>query len=155
MVLSFVRYLLVGCFLLSSYFLFFFSVFHNGPFAVFSSCAHGAQLKYDVWIFWETRIVSTKLFKISYRRKKKVWFSWSGGANGGWKRVACLWSETRTQPLYSIRARHKLPLDPSLFYTCTFAAMLSCIRKKRAAYWRGPCLNPSVNFNTPYAAFSW
>ena len=155
MVLSFVRYLLVGCFLLSSYFLFFFSVFHNGPFAVFSSCAHGAQLKYDVWIFWETRIVSTKLFKISYRRKKKVWFSWSGGANGGWKRVACLWSETRTQPLYSIRARHKLPLDPLLFYTCTFAAMLSCIRKKRAAYWRGPCLNPSVNFNTPYAAFSW
>ena len=50
---------------------FFFPVFHNDPFAVFSSCAHGAQLKYDVWIFWETRIVSTKLFKISYRRKKK------------------------------------------------------------------------------------
>jgi len=70
MVLSFVRYLLEGCFPLSSHFL-FFSVFHNDPFAVFSSCAHGAQLKYDVWIFWETRIVCTKLFKISYRRKKK------------------------------------------------------------------------------------
>lgn len=67
MVLSFVRYLLEGCFPLSSHFL-FFSVFHNGPFAVFSSCA---QLKYNVWIFWETRIVSTKLFKISYGRKKK------------------------------------------------------------------------------------
>lgn len=140
---------------LSSLSLFFFFVFHNGPFAVFSSCAHGTQLKYDVWIFWETRIVSTKLFKISYRRKKKVWFSWSCGADGGWKRVACLWSETRTQPLYSTRTRHKLPLDPLLFYTCTFTAVLSFIRKKRAAYWRRTCLNPSINFCTPYAAVSW
>lgn len=37
-------------------------------------------------------------------------------------------------PLYSIRTRHKLPLDPLLFYTCTFRAVLSYIRKKRAAY---------------------
>ena len=154
MVLSFVRYPLEGCFPLSSHFLFFPPVFHNDPFAVFSSCAHGAQLKYGVWIFWETRIVSTKLFKISYRKKKKVWFSWSGGADGGWKRVACLWSEIRTQPHYSIRTRQKLSLDPLLFYTCTFTAVL-CIRKKREACWRGPCLNPSINFYTPYAAVSW
>jgi len=67
-----------------------FSVFHNGPFAVFSSCA---QLKYDVWIFWETGVVSAKVFEISY---KKVGIEGVVARVEGWKCVAGLWWATST-----------------------------------------------------------
>jgi hypothetical protein len=116
----------------------FFFVFHNGPFAVFSSRAHGAQLKYDVWIFWETRIVSTKLFKISYRRRKK--FGLEGAvARMGVENVspACdRRQEHHHPPILSIPVTNYPWIRCYFTHTHTFTGVLSCIRKKWAACWR-------------------